>query len=215
MGAEQVAARCHRGELGQVGDQGGRLRQVVDDRDPVEQPDQRRAHRLRALHHLDGVRRAVGQDGPGPLVGTRRPGEQQPGPAEVVGPQVRHRGDRGGGVADGDGVGGRAEGAGDGGLVARAHREQRRDRAEQARHRAVVRAEAASSAPAPSLRFSPISSASLRAASVERSRSACSASPRALARRSSTSSRALAAPSCSASRPSSPASRPATRTPGR
>ena len=71
--------------------------------------------------------------------------------------------------------------------------------------------EAASSAPAPSLRLSPISRASRRAAREARSRSACWAASRTLASRSSRSSRAATAASCSASRPSSPASSPATR----
>ena len=51
----------------------------------------------------------------------------------------------------------------------------------------------------------------MRAASEARSRSACWASSRVLASRSSMSSRAAVAASCSASSPSSPASRPATR----
>ena len=70
---------------------------------------------------------------------------------------------------------------------------------------------AASSAPAPSLRFRPSSSASLRALSELRSRSAAVSSSRVLASRSSMSESSELAASCSESRPSSPASSPATR----
>ena len=69
---------------------------------------------------------------------------------------------------------------------------------------------AASSAPAPSRRLRPISRASMRAASDDRSRSACCTSSRAFSSRAVMSSSRATADSCSASRPSSPASRPAT-----
>ena len=134
--------------------------------------------------------------------------EQQPGPAEVTGLEVADRRDGGVAVGDGHGVGGRAQRRGDRGLVAGCRRSARR---RPSRAGPETESEAASSAPAPSLRLSPSSRASLRAWRPERSRSACAASSRALASRSVRSSSTASAASCSASRPSSPASSPAIR----
>ena len=102
----------------------------------------------------------------------------------------------------------RAERGGDGGLVAGPHREQRRDRAEQSGDRVGGGQQGAGAVLAVEAELEGL----LAGASERlRSRSACCASSRVLASRSSRSASADAAASCSASRPSSPASRPATR----
>ncbi len=132
VGAEHVAVAGHRRDVRQLADQPAGCGEVVDDGDLEQQPAQRAAQVAGAVDHVDGVRRVAGQAGP-VAVGGRSAAEQQPGPAEVVGLEVPDGVDGGVGVADGDRVGGGAEGAGDGGLVAGAHRQQRRDRAEQAR----------------------------------------------------------------------------------
>ena len=57
VGAVHVAVAGHRGDVGQVGDQGAGRVEVGDDRGLEEQPGQRRPQGVGALHHVDGVRR--------------------------------------------------------------------------------------------------------------------------------------------------------------
>ena len=64
VGAEQVAVAGHRDDVGQVGDQAAGGGEVVDDGDPLQQPRQRGAYVGGRGHHVDGVRRTVGQRGP-------------------------------------------------------------------------------------------------------------------------------------------------------
>ena len=131
VGTEQVAVAGDRGQRGVTGDQGAGRGQVVDHRDPVEQPRQRGTDDVGAGDDVQGVGRARGQRRPAADVERGAGAEHEAGPAEVVLLEVVDRGDRGVGVVDCDGVRCAAERVGHGHLEAAAHREQRGDRAEQ------------------------------------------------------------------------------------
>ncbi len=129
--AEHVALAGHRRHVGQLGHQGARAGQVVDDGDLVQQSHQRAAQVVGAVDGVHGVRRVAREAGPLVVRGGRA-AEDEPGAAEVVGLQVVDRVDGGVGTGHGDRVGGGAEGGGDGGLVPGAHRQQGRHRPHQA-----------------------------------------------------------------------------------
>ena len=180
VSAEQVAVAGHRGERASRDQRPGRG-EVVDDGDPVEQPRERGAHGVGAGDHVEGVRRAVRQRRPAAHVVGRTGAEQQPGPAEVVLLEVADRRERG------VGVGRRATASA---ALPRARRRRSRSRLRTVSSAATepsspeTWSEAASRAPAPSLRLRPSSRASLRAASARGRARRAGASSRTLASRS-------------------------------
>ena len=133
VGADQVALAGDGGQVGGLPDGRPRGGEVVDDHDLVQQPGHGGAQVGAALDDVHGVRRTGRQARPrrrARLVG-RAPAEQDPRPAEVVVLEVGDGSDGRVDVADGDRVGGVAERSRDGCLVAGAHAQQRRHRAEQ------------------------------------------------------------------------------------
>ncbi len=134
VGAEHVALTGDRGDVGQLAHEVASLAEPVDDGDLEQHPTQSRTQRLGAVDDVDGIADRGRQPGPGGVVEAAvvESAEQDPGATEVLALEVAQRADGGVDVLDRDGVGRGAEGGGDSALVARTHREQCRDRAEQA-----------------------------------------------------------------------------------
>ena len=101
VGADQVALPGHRGQVGQVGDEGAGRGQVVDDGDLEEQSRQRPDGSRRAPRRRPGRTspRNAGQRRPGRAIVRRAAAQEQAGSAEVVALEVGDRLDGGVGTA--------------------------------------------------------------------------------------------------------------------
>ena len=132
VGAEQVAVAGDRGQRAVAGDERPRGGQVVDDRDPVEQPRQRGAHGRRGRRRRRG--RTTRRSGSaGQLLTSSSGPEPSSSPARPRSCSLRWpiAATAASALSMRDGVRRAAERVGHGGLEAGAHREQGGHRAEQ------------------------------------------------------------------------------------